>query len=166
MTHKLRYIVKGLRHNEAGATLAEFAITCIVLLTALVAVAEFCIALYTYEFVSYSAQQAGQYAIVRGAHWRSSACATRSSYGCNATAADIQNYVKGLAPPGVNPDSITVNASWPGKKLSGSTTGCSVPNSDGCLVKISVSYPFSMHIPLLPALTVRFAAHSDMVIQQ
>lgn len=166
MTRNLRYSVKSLRGNEAGETLVEFAITCILLLTMIVGVAEFCMALYAYEFVSYGAQQAAQYDIVRGAHWRTSACASPKSYDCNATAADIQEYVEGLVPPGLNPGSVTVHTSWPGESIRGATAKCSTPNSDGCVVKISVSYPFSMHVPLLPELTMDFTSHSEMVIEQ
>lgn len=165
MNHSLRQLTHALRHNETGATLVEFSLTCIILLTMILVVAEFCIAMYTYHFVSYSAQQAARYAIVRGARWTQS-CASTNNYDCQASATDIQNYVQGLAPPGVNPASLTVTTSWPGKSLKGATAKCVHKNSDGCTIEITVSYPFGMHLPLLPSMTTQFTAHSEMVIQQ
>lgn len=166
MRNLLRRFAKMLRQDETGATLAEFAISCIILLTAIVVVAETCFAMYAYHFVSYSAQQAARYAIVHGDRWGSTTCASASTYDCNATAANIQSYVQGLAPSGMNGSAVTVTTTWPGTTLSGSTTGCSTPNSDGCLVQITVSYPFGVNFPLLPTETLQFTAHSQMVIEQ
>lgn len=150
---------------ESGATLVEFAIACILFMTLVLGVAEFSLAIYSYHFVSYSAQRAARYAIVRGSRWKSG-CATADSFECDASAADVQEYVRGLAPPLINPKAITVSTTWPGTTPSGSSTNCTPTNKSGCVVDINVSYPFNISIPLVPSKTLQFSARSEMVIQE
>lgn len=153
------------QRDESGATLVEFAISLILFMMLILGIAEFSVALYSYHFVSYSAQQAARYAIVRGSRWQT-ACASADSYDCDASAANIQDYVRGIAAPLINPNAITVSTTWPGTTPSGSTTGCTPANKGGCVVDIRVTYPFSFSIPLVPAGTLQFSANSEMVIQE
>lgn len=76
-----------------------------------------CRAMYAYRIVTFGAQHATRYASVRGASWNSS-CTTSAppsfamSFGCTATASDVQNYVKSLG--GFNSSKVTVATTWPG----------------------------------------------------
>lgn len=164
----LRSHIRTFHHRQNGDALIEFGITCIAFLALIVGVAEFAIAMYTYYSVSYSAQQAGRYAIVRGAHWSSTPCSNTNVYefDCDASSTNVQNYVRALASPGINPSSITVTTTWPGTGPSGSTTGCSTPNSTGCMVQITVQYPFAINLPLIPHHILKFSASSQMIIQE
>ena len=137
-------------------------------MTLIVGMAEFALAMYAYHFVSYSAQQAGRYAIVRGAHWNSTPCSNTDvyEYNCEASSTNVQNYVRAIAPPGINPGAITVTTTWPGTGPGGSKTGCSTKNSAGCMVQITVQYPFAMNLPLIPHRLLNFSASSHLIIQE
>lgn len=151
--------------EESGSSLVEFAISCLLFLVLVFGIAEFSLAIYSYHFVSYSAQQAARYAIVRGSRW-SSTCASANSYDCSATATNVQDYVRGLSAPLINPNEITVKTTWPGTTPSGSSTGCTPSNKGGCVVDIQVSYPFNIQIPLVPSKTLQFSSSAEMVIQE
>jgi Flp pilus assembly protein TadG len=122
-------------------------------------------ALYTYEFVTYAAQQGTRYAIVRGAHWGGNVCTSTTTLNCNATAANITSYVQNLAPPGISARSIVVSPTWPGQAVNGTTAACSTANNQGCLVKVKVSYSFSFIVPFLPNSAVNFTGASVEAIQ-
>jgi Flp pilus assembly protein TadG len=62
---------------QRGTSMAEFALISIPCLTLFFAIMNFALALYCYDFVGYSAQQAARYAIVHGA--TASQIATTSS---------------------------------------------------------------------------------------
>jgi Flp pilus assembly protein TadG len=123
-------------------------------------------ALYTYHFVSCAAQQGARYAIVRGGDWPAS-CATATSYGCEASAANIKTYVQSLASPGITAASITVTPTWPQQTVNGATTGCNTgatQDNEGCLVKVQVSYSYHFFLPYLPAGTIPMTATSEQAI--
>ncbi len=124
-------------------------------------------ALYTYHFVAYAAQEGARYAIVRGNDWGSTSCASATSNACVATGANIKSYVQGLAPMGISSSSIVVTPSWPQTTESGSSTGCNsttLQNSEGCLVKVQVTYAFHFILPFLPTPALNMAATSEQVI--
>jgi Flp pilus assembly protein TadG len=158
-------IARRIIHDESGSSLVETAFSLTLLLTAIFGIAYFAEALYTYEFVSYAAQQGTRYAIVRGAHWGSTVCASTTTLDCNATAADITSYVRNLAPPGMTASNIVVNPTWPGQAVNGSTAGCGTTNNQGCLVKVKVSYSFSFIVPFLPNSSVNFTGASEQPVQ-
>lgn len=163
--YKLKAVLCDIRHEEHGQALIEFAISCVLFLTLIAGTAGFAFAMYAYHFVSYSAQQAARYAIVHGGDW-SSTCAAATSYGCNATSADVQEYIRSIAPLGIVANQITVTTTWPGTAPSGSSANCSPANMSGCIVNVTISYPFGMNFPLVPATTLQLSAKSEMVIQQ
>lgn len=154
------------RREERGASLVEFAVSIVLFMTLIVGIAWFAMAMYAYHYVSYSAQQAARYAIVRGADWGTTTCAAANSYACNATAANVQSYIRSVAPAGINPNDVTVTTTWPGTTPSGSATGCSPANKSGCLVNVTISYPFAMYIPLVPTTSLQFSASAQMVVQE
>jgi Flp pilus assembly protein TadG len=159
-------ITQGHR-DEHGASLVEFAISSGALFMAAFGIFEFAFAIYTYMFVISAAQQGARYAIVRGAHWGATTCASTSSFECNATGNDIQDYVQSLASPGINPASVTVNTTWPQLNTDGNSTGCTATaNSPGCEVKISVSYPFVFPLPYIHTSSFTLTGTAEMTIQQ
>ncbi len=159
--HSLRKLVR----QERGDSMAEFALSVVVLLTAIFGIMDCSRALFVYHFVSYAAQEGTRYAIVHGSEFSGTSCATTSSYSCDATGANITSFVKGLAPPGVG--TVSVTPTWPGKQPNGSTTGCSTTASvDGCLVKVKVSVTFNFVLSYLPASSMTFTSTSQGVVQQ
>lgn len=157
--------LQKLRQDEGGELLLEFAISALILMTTVLGAMDCARALYIYHFVSYAAQEGARYAIVRGARWSGTTCATTTSYACDATNTNVSNYVQSIVPPGVIASNLTVNTSWPGKTVTGSTTGCSTSNSDGCMVEVQVSYSFSFAMAFMPKPALNFAATAEQVIQ-
>ena len=163
----------GVIRDEQGSQLVEFAVSIMVLLMAILGIFGFCLAIYSYQFVAYAAESGARYAMVRGADWKTS-CNTSApphfslSYGCIVGTDDVQNYVRNIAIPGINASSITVNTTWPGTTPN-CTSNCSVctnTKSQGCFVKVQVTYPFQFLLPFLPASTFSLASTSEKVIQE
>lgn len=164
--------------EERGSNMVEFAVVATLLFLLLTSVIDCSLAFYSYHFVSSAAEEATRYAAVRGADW-SSSCSTSAppnfspGYDCTASATDIQNYVQSLAPPGINASSISIKTDssfvWPGTTpdcTTGPCTACSTnSNSQGCFVRVQVTYPFQFTLPLLPQSTVSLVATSEKVIQ-
>lgn len=154
-------------HGERGASLLEFAIAGSVMLLCVIGFLEFAFAVYTYLFVASAAQQGARYAIVHGAHWGTTTCASTNSFECNATSTDIQNYVRSLANPAITASSLAVNTIWPGENIDGTSAGCTTAaNSPGCEVTVKVSYPFGLGIPFMPHSTLTFTSSSEMAVQE
>ena len=123
--------------------MAEFSLILIPCLLLFFAVMNFAMALYCYDFVGYSAQHAARYAIVHGA----SAAQTVS-------AADIQNYVKGLATGVVDTTQLTVNTSW------------SPNNQPASTVTITVGYTFKPLTNFVSSVNITLSQSAAMVISQ
>jgi hypothetical protein len=123
--------------------------------------------LYTYHFVSEIAREGTRYAVVRGATFRTTSCASTSTFACNATAANVQSYVQGLTPPGITSSSLSVTTTWPGTGPTGAATACNTANgnnSPGCLVQVVVSYPYKFMLPFLPKSSSTWTASSTSVM--
>jgi Flp pilus assembly protein TadG len=150
-------------HLERGSSLPETVIAMAAVLAILFGIIDFGRALYTYDFVATLAREGARWAIVRG-----SQCSTNSPNlsGCGALQADVQTYVRSLSEGATVPTSISLNSSatmWPG-------TGCasgSPKNSPGCLVVVTVTYPFTfMPFPFLPKASISMTSTSEMTISQ
>jgi len=141
--------------GENGAGVVEYALVFILFVTIVFGVCGFGLALYDYHFVSHAAREATRWAAVNG-----HACASDSSCTAPATAADIQNYVAQLAPQGINPNNLTVTASWP------STDGicATVSNDPGCAVQVQVSYSYAFILPLIGINPLNLSSTSQMII--
>ena len=141
--------------GEGGAGVIEYAFVFILFVTMLFGVCGFGLALYDYHFVSHAAREATRWAAVNGY-----TCASDSSCAAPATAADIQNHVAQLTPPGINPNNLTVTASWP------STDGicATVSNDPGCTVQVQVTYSYSFILPLVGINPLRLSSASEMII--
>jgi len=167
MANRARW--KSLAREDHGGTLVEFAISASLLLMAFFGIIDFSRALYAYHFVSYAAQEGTRYAMVRGNDW-SGACASASSFDCSINSSNqalVQTYVQGLATPGISAGSVTATPSWPGTNAGGSSAGCSTAaNSQGCLVKVKVSYVFYFFTPsYLSNSSMTMTATSEKVIE-
>jgi Flp pilus assembly protein TadG len=134
--------VKSLVCDEDGATLVEFALAATIFFTLIFGIIEFCLVIYASNSVAIAAQQGTRYAMVRGSDWTSS-CASVSSYDCQATAADVQNYILGQA-GGPNLEASNITVTWLTTTAAGSTC---TQYSQGCQVEVKVSYPFQLSIP-------------------
>ena len=139
--------------SERGSALVEFAIASTVALTMIFGIVDFGRGLYTYHLVANAARAGSRYAIVRGQ--------TCTASGCPVTATQVQTYVRGLA-PGIDPNSLTVNTTWPG----GAACLGAFTNNPGCPVTVTATYPFRFIVPLLPGFTMSMSSMSQMSIAQ
>ena len=168
-----------LARDERGSEIAEFAVTASAMVLFLAGIFQSLLAIYAYHFTSYAAHRAARFAMVRGYTWSQggvpTSCSTSAPpqfstpYECTATATDIQNYVLSLATPGINRNNLSINTTssyvWPGTTPGGSSTPCAYPNSQGCLVKVTVSYSLNV-LPYIRGTTLKMAATSEKVIVQ
>jgi Flp pilus assembly protein TadG len=144
-----------------GTALTEFALILPFLLTGIFGVIEFGRALYTYHFVSDAAREASRWASVRG-----NDC-TGYPQACPANPSrDVPNYVKSIAPPGVDTSSLKllVESSW--VKPPGNTAACRRLGDPGCAVRVQVTYNFSFVLPFLPKGTFPMRSTSEMIISR
>ncbi len=149
------------RKKSAGNTLTEFALILPFLFAGMFGVIDFGRALYAYHFVSDAAREASRWASVRGKD------CNRWLPACPAREGDVQDYVKSIAPPGIdtNPLKLVVDTAWvvpPGKSNSCKT----IPNHPGCAVQVKVTYEFKFFTPFLPSSAISMKSTSEMVISQ
>lgn len=139
------------RESERGAVLEEFALAGLVALFLIFGVFEFGRALFTYDLVANSARIGTRYAMVRG-----SLCTLS---GCPATQTSVSTYVKSVS-PGIDSNQLTVSTKWT------ATPACPTTPGAGCVVTVSVSYPFSFDVfqYLLASFTI--TSQSQMTISQ
>ena len=152
--------------GERGDSLVEFGIAISLLLMLVFGIIDFSRALYSYHFVSSAAQQGARYATVRGADWPS-ACASATSYSCQASTANIKTYVQSLASMGITPANVTATPTWPQQNVNGASTGCNTTATQadqGCVVKVQVTYTFHFFLPYLPTAGLPMTATSVQVI--
>lgn len=157
--------VRAIRGDE-GASVLEFALVSTVFFALLIGCFEMLLALYTFHFVSDAAREASRYAIVRG----STSCTnTPNLTNCNATAAQIQTYIRSLTYPGITPNSLSVTTTWLAASSTTPTTWSACAgscNAPGNGVKVVVTYPFSFSVPFVPKATLNLTSTSQMVISQ
>lgn len=164
---KLRRMIHLLR-DDSGSELVEFAFSAVILLTLMFGIMDFSRAMYCYHYVTYAAQDGARYAMVRGADASSDGCSTTETFACDASSSDVQTYIKNQSFPLIDPNSLTVNTTWPGTTpgCTKNCTACSPANNQGCLVKVQVQYDFSFIMPFLPSKTgLTFTGTSEKVIQ-
>jgi Flp pilus assembly protein TadG len=149
--------------GEDGNNLIEYTLVYMFFMSMVLGIVDFSRALYTYHFLSNAAREATRYASVRG-----STCNDDSS--CSAATPDIgpaapgntvvQDYVKTIVPPGVNPNppNLTTTPSWPG------TGSCAGQNNPGCPVEVTVSYKFNFVVPFIRSTPLTLSSSSEMII--
>jgi Flp pilus assembly protein TadG len=151
--------------DDRGSALIETAICSGVFLTLLFGLMGFSMALYAEHAVAAAAQDAARYAMVRGSSWEGSPCASNTTPTCEATAADVTAFVRGYAAPSITAANLSVSTTWTGK--TGSGAACDAvdgANSPGCVVQVTVSYPFNFLLPVPQTIKLRFSATSAVVI--
>jgi Flp pilus assembly protein TadG len=153
--------------GETGSALVEFALVVIIFLTMLFGIIDFGRALYTYHFLSNAARTATRWAMVNGHD-----CAADGT--CNGTApmnngpanaADVQNYVESLAPPGIDPTQlVTTSCGVVGVTCPASPPSCTDSNGAGCTVQVQISYNFNFLVPFVHSGAVTMSSSSQMII--
>jgi Flp pilus assembly protein TadG len=162
--------IRRFRTAEEGATLVEVALVSSILFAMVFGIIMISLALYTYDFVGDAARIGARYAMVRGAY-----CTGFSD--CNATQTDIQNYLRGIAYPGIDPTKINVTADWYSVNQVGgaatTVTFCATGTPGTCnvpvpahAVRVTVTYAMPISIPYWRATTISMSARSQMVISQ
>lgn len=168
--------LKGVARDERGTTIVETAISMLTLLMLIFSVIEGSLEIYSFHFIANAAHEGTRYAMVRGSSWSGgcdgsgSAGSGYTSAACNASTADIANYVASLNFPGVNivPTNVCVEY-YTYTSVPTATTTCSAnssPNAQGDFVQVTVTYPFTFNVPLLPSYTLNLQSTSVMTIAQ
>jgi Flp pilus assembly protein TadG len=176
-----------LKSEESGSTLVEFAMTGLTSMIVLFCLLEWLWILYAYHFVSYAADQGARFASVRGTSWSTDetvSCSTTAPpsftmvYNCQASASDVQNYVRSLAVgqglyygnvyidyPNTTPSATDI---WPGTKPSSTDSSTCSANAgtplQGCYVYVRVTYTFTA-IPFLQSSQLNLHATAQEVMQ-
>jgi hypothetical protein len=145
--------------DEHGSVMVETAMSLAVWLTLVFGLMLLGLELYSYHFISEAARLGTRFAIVRG-----STCLLPSGSSCTASVAQIQNYVTGLAYPGISSAAMTVTPTW--YNSAGSTTNCPTCNVPGDYVQVKVQYQFPFSVPLAPRVALAMSSTSRMVISQ
>ena len=123
--------------------MAEFALVLTPCLTLFFGIINFALALYCYDFVCYSAQQAVRYATVHG-----------SSSTSAVSAAGMQSYVNTLIAGVLNTKALTVTTTW-------------APNNNpGGVVTVAVTYNYPPLTSLVSSVTIPLTRTAAMVITQ
>ena len=123
--------------------MAEFALVLTPCLTLFFGIINFALALYCYDFVCYSAQQAVRYATVHG-----------STATTVATSTSIQTYVNSLVVGVLNTSALTVTTTW------------SPNNNPGGVVTVVVTYNFPPLTSLVSSVTIPLTRTAAMIITQ
>ena len=156
-----------MRRCETGSALVEFALVAMLFFAMLFGIIDFGRAFYTYHFLSHAARSAARWAMVNG-----SDCNSDGS--CNGTApmnngpaseTDVQNYVQGLVPTGIEASQVVTTACGVvGSKCAASPPSCTNDNGPGCTVSVTVSYNFNFLVPFVRSGTVPLSSTSQMII--
>jgi Flp pilus assembly protein TadG len=153
--------------DESGSALLEMALCSMVVLVMILGIIEGSLALYADHFVSGAARDAVRYAVVRGSSWAGTACSSTSAPSCEASATDIAQYVKSTVPSGMTASTVSVTTLWTGLSASGLPCDNVQGNdSPGCVVTVTVTYPFTFMLPAPSAATIHLKSTSAMVISR
>lgn len=126
----------------------ETALCLSLVLLVIIGIMECAMAVYTEHYVESAALSGARYASVRGSSYSGTACATATSYYCEASTSSIQNYIRTNAVPGIKTSNLSVTAAWPGGTGAGGVCDSAQgSDSPGCLVTVTVSYPFTFMLP-------------------
>lgn len=132
-----------IRSGRRGQGSAEFALVLTPCLALIFGIINFALALYCYDFVCYSAQQAARYATVHGA--------TAPTV---VSVSDVQSYVNTLVAGVLNTSNVNVTTTW------------SPDNQPGSTVTVTVSYNYPPLTSLVSSVTIPLTRTAAMVITQ
>ena len=138
-----RRLRAAFRRSHPAQAVAEFALVATPCLALFFGVINFALALYSYDFVCYSAQQAVRYATVHG-----------STATTVVSKTDVHNYVNALVVGVLKTSSMTVNTTW------------APDNKPGSIVTVVVSYNFPPLTNLVSSVTIPLTRTAAMVITQ
>ncbi|MDE1160686.1 MAG: TadE/TadG family type IV pilus assembly protein [Acidobacteriaceae bacterium] len=151
--------------ENSGSSMVEFAASASVVLLLLLGVMECSRAMYVQHFVTNAARDASRYAMVRGSFWSGTSCTGVSTPSCMASSDNVSSYVASTVPPGIKPSLLTVTTTWPGTAASGACDTTDGSNSSGCLVRVDVTYNFTIFLPL-PVRSIQFKSRSVTTISR
>ena len=123
--------------------MAEFALVLTPCLMLFFGIINFALALYCYDFVCYTAQQAVRYATVHG-----------STAVSPVSASGVQSYANTLVVGVLNTNSMTVSTTW------------APNNKPGGVVTVVVTYNFPPLTSLVSSVTIPLTRTAAMVITQ
>src|SRR5208337_1493164 len=132
-----------LRRSHPGQAMAEFALVLTPCLMLFFGIINFALALYCYDFVCYSAQQAVRYETVHG-----------STASTVVSSSDVQNYVDTLVVGVLKTSAMTVTTTW------------APNNKPGGVVTVTVTYNFPPLTSLVSSVTIPLTRTAAMVITQ
>lgn len=150
----------------------------LVMLSLVFGVIEVCWAVYAFHYLGNASHEAARYAIVRGGSWTGTCDGTGaagSGYGssqCQASSADVANFVASRNFPGINLTASDVCVAYYSSVPTNSSQDCiasagsSVANSPGDIVQVTITYPFQLAIPGFGDRTWHMMSTSEMVIAQ
>jgi Flp pilus assembly protein TadG len=132
------------RRHPAGQVISEFGVIAVVFVVLIFAVMEMAAAIFAYSTICEAAREAARYAI---AHSPTSANP--------ATNAQIQQVAVNAAPTlGLSTSDVSV--SWPADS--------NLPSKDD--VKITISYSYSLSIPLIKPITLTLSSTAQSLVSQ
>jgi Flp pilus assembly protein TadG len=143
-----------MRKAQRGSTMVETTLVLLLAMSVVLGIMEFGRAIFTFHAVSNIARLATRYAIVHGGNCIPS--------GCTTSPGNIQQYARSQA-VGLTQNRLTTpTVTWTGTGLDGTT--CSAGNqARGCLVTVTVQYPFTFILPYYgPGFTM--SSTSQMVV--
>jgi Flp pilus assembly protein TadG len=163
--------------SEHGSALVESAISMSLFFALLFGVIQVSWAVYSYHYVANAAHEGARYAMVRGGTWipscdgSGSAGSGYNSSQCQATIADIQDYVANRSFPGVNITPSDVCVEYFASVPTTASTTCTASsnfsdNAQGDVVQVTVTYPFTLSVPLVRSHTIQLSSTSQMIIAQ
>lgn len=162
-----RLTLTGRRKDERGSALVEFALVAMIFFAMLFGIIDFGRAFYTYHFLSHAARSATRWAMVNG-----NDCTLDGS--CNGTApmnngpaseGDVQNYVQGMVPAGIDATKVVTSACGVvGKTCTASPPSCTNSNGAGCTVSVTVTYNLNFLAPFVHRGIVPLSSTSQMII--
>jgi len=156
--------------GEEGATLVEFALASMFLISLLFGTIQSALAVYTYNFVGEAARDATRYALVRG---NQCSVVAGTGFNCKADNAAITSYVQSISYPGIKSSNLSTETHWytaskPPQTIwtycdTDTPTACASP---GSAVQVTVTYPFGLNVPFVSPVTINMKSSARMVISQ
>jgi Flp pilus assembly protein TadG len=169
---------RGVR-DERGAAIVEYALVFLIFSAIVFGILGMGQAMYAYHFVSHAAREGARYAAVRGFTCTSdnSCAASNSASGVAgpATGADVQTYVRNMAPTGIDSTKVTATSCGVsgGTACANSTptictaavgTVAAQPNWPGCTTQVQVQYTYNFVVPLVHTGALTLTSSSDLII--
>lgn len=133
-------------HDCRGQALVEFALCAVLLLALIFAVVEFGRMMLCYTTIGNAARIGARYAIVHGSD--------------NPPSTSVETVVRGFLQVGTVGSTASVSVNYPGMP-DGTSSGCKDP---GCLVSVTVSYPYDPLISYFSLGSINLKGSSQGVI--